>query len=128
MSIKTVDNVSVISYVKIVVKAYKNEQGNIPYRKWLSSIKDNVVKVRILQRFDRVEYGHLGSFKALANGIYELKLDFGPGYRVYYGMEEKKLIILLCGGDKSTQKKDIAKAIEYWKDYKENKNERTTNI
>lgn len=63
--------------------------------------------------------GNLGDHHSVGEGVSELRFSFGPGYRIYYGIEDKKIILLLCGGDKSTQKRDIKKAIQYWKDYKE---------
>lgn len=123
-----IDNLSVISYGKIVIKAYKTEQGNVPYRKWYLSLKDKVVKTRITRRLQGAEWGNPGNFKALTGGICELRLKFGPGYRIYYGMDGRTMIILLHGGDKSTQKKDIKKAKAYWQDYKEHRNERISDI
>ena len=123
-----IDNMSVISYGKIVIKAYKSEQGNVPYKKWIFSIKDKAVSTNITRRIQRIQWGNPGNFKAFSGGICELKLNFGPGYRIYYGMDGKTMIILLHGGDKSTQRKDIEKAKTYWQDYKENKNERTSDI
>jgi len=69
-------------------------------------------------RLDRLKAGLLGDWKSVGDGICELRIDHGPGYRVYYGQVGKTLILLLCGGDKSTQAKDIETANAYWKDYK----------
>jgi putative addiction module killer protein len=66
---------------------------------------------------DRLQTGLLGDWDSVGEGVYELRIDFGPGYRVYFGQEGKLLILLLCGGDKSTQTKDIKRAHAYWKDY-----------
>ena len=59
----------------------------------------------------------MGDCKPIDQGVFELRLDFGPGYRIYFGEENQKIVVLLCGGDKSTQEKDIKKAIKYWEDY-----------
>lgn len=71
-----------------------------------------------MNRIDRLRLGNFGDCKSVGNGVYELRIRAGPGFRVYFGLERQKLVILLCGGDKSTQKKDIATAIEYWKEHK----------
>jgi len=70
--------------------------------------------------------GNLGNSKSVGEGVCELKIDFGPGYRVYFGQLGSTIVLLLCGGDKSTQEQDIRKAYEYWKEYgeRENANER----
>ncbi len=106
----------------IVVKLYCETGGKIPYLKWIDAIKDKEIRIRIQQRIRRLELGNFGNCKALKDGVYELKLDFESGHRIYYGLEGKKIIILLCAGDKSTQRDDIEKAKKFWKDYKEMKN------
>ena len=82
--------------------------------------------VKIEQRLDRVRLGNLGNSKSVGEGVCELKIDFGPGYRVYFGQLGSTIVLLICGGDKSTQEQDIRKAYEYWKEYgeRENANER----
>ena len=80
------------------------------YSKWFKSIKDNETKFKIDKRIDRIRGGNFGDSKALGDGISELRLDFGLGYRIYYTKRENVIIILLCGGDKSTQSKDIKRA------------------
>lgn len=71
----------------------------------------------------KLECGYLGHWKFVGEGVFELKMDFGCGYRIYFGQKNKQIIILLVGGDKSTQSKDIKHAQKYWKDFKENENE-----
>jgi len=78
--------------------------------KWLTSLKDKITRVRIGKRIARIKYGNFGDTKVLDNGVSEIRLKFGAGYRVYYTQKEKVIIILLCGGDKSTQKQDIERA------------------
>lgn len=68
-----------------------------------------------------MELGHLGDTKFIGEGLFELRIFFGPGYRLYFGTQGPKIVILLCGGDKSSQKKDIAKAKEYWATYQQDK-------
>lgn len=96
---------------------YLAAEGEDVFLNWLESLADIATRARIEVRLARVERGLLGNFRYLNDGVSELKLDFGPGYRIYYGKEGSKIVILLCGGDKSTQRKDIKHAIEYWKDY-----------
>lgn len=78
---------------------------------------------RIRRRLDRVEIGNYGDYKPLGDGVYELKLHFGSGYRVYFAEYDDIIVILLCGGDKSTQSKDIEIAKTYWKELLERNNE-----
>lgn len=70
-------------------------------------------------RIARLRLGNLGDSKSVGQGVYELKVHFGPGYRIYYGLDGEKLVLLLCGGDKKTQKKDIEKAKAFWENYKD---------
>jgi putative addiction module killer protein len=81
------------------------------YRDWIDSLKDRTGRARVLVRVDRLVHGNPGHFRALAEGVIELKIDVGPGYRVYYTERAGVLIILLAGGDKSSQTKDIQRAI-----------------
>jgi putative addiction module killer protein len=89
------------------------------YDAWLKSLKDITSKARILQRVDRLASGNAGDHRNLTDGVRELKLDFGPGFRVYYTERLNELILLWYGGDKSSQALDIAKAIKIAKDYKQ---------
>jgi putative addiction module killer protein len=75
------------------------------------------MQARIEQRIRRLEHGNLGDYKSVGEGVYELRLDFGPGYRIYFGQKNETLVILLCGGDKSTQKNDIILAKTLWREY-----------
>jgi putative addiction module killer protein len=78
--------------------------------------------VKIEQRLDRLRLGNLGNFRSVGEGVCELKIDYGPGYRVYFGQVGTTIVLLLCGGDKSTQDRDIRKAKEYWIDYEQREN------
>ena len=108
------------------IRRYITPDGRNPFAEWLSSLRDLNAVVKIEQRLDRVRLGNLGNSKSVGEGVCELKIDFGPGYRVYFGQFGSTIVLLLCGGDKSTQKQDIRKAYEYWKEYgeRENANER----
>jgi putative addiction module killer protein len=82
------------------------------YSNWLDNLKDASGKFRIISRVNRIEeYGILGDTTPVGDGVSELRLHFGPGYRIYYIINDDVLILLLCGGDKSSQKRDIKKAI-----------------
>ncbi|MCP5108907.1 MAG: type II toxin-antitoxin system RelE/ParE family toxin [bacterium] len=103
------------------MKIYLDSNGKEPFIEWLESIKDRKTRHRIVARLDRLEVGNPGDHRHLEDGVFELRLHFGPGYRIYYGEDGPVIIILLMGGDKSTQSKDIKKAISFWTKYKEAK-------
>ncbi len=81
------------------------------YRDWINTLKDRTGRARIQMRVDRLVHGNPGQHRKLTNGVSELKIDFGPGYRVYYTERHGEIIILLAGGDKSSQQQDIKTAI-----------------
>lgn len=89
------------------------------FRAWIDALKDLAGRARILVRIDRLLHGNPGQHRKLTNGISELKVDVGPGYRVYYTMRGAEFLLLLVGGDKSSQSKDIAKAIRLAKEFQE---------
>ena len=82
------------------------------YRDWIDGLKDQAGRARVLMRVDRLIHGNPGAHRNLTEGVSELKIDAGPGYRVYYSLRRERLLLLILGGDKSTQAKDIAKALE----------------
>jgi putative addiction module killer protein len=96
---------------------YETEQGEVPFLEWLDSLRDRASRARIRKRLDRVELGNFGDYKAVGEGVYELRIDCGPGYRVYYGNVDITIVLLLCGGDKNTQTEDIAQAKQFWNDF-----------
>ena len=96
------------------------EDGRSPFAQWFDSL-DAVTVARVDRYIRRLEAGNFGAAKALRDGVFELRLDFGPGYRVYYGRDGEKVIILLGGGSKRRQAADIAAAVERWKRYKQAK-------
>ena len=100
------------------VENYERPDGSCPFEEWLTSLRDQRARAIIRTRIARVRLGNLGNCEPVGAGVLELKIDYGPGYRVYFGQVGTKLVILLCGGDKSSQPEDIRRAIEYWEDYK----------
>jgi putative addiction module killer protein len=103
------------------ISYYLTETGDKPFKEWLDGLKDIVARQKIRIRLDRVRLGNLGKNRSVGEGIYELKIEYGPGYRVYYGLDKKTVVLLLLGGDKSSQKKDIDQARTYWEDHKRRK-------
>lgn len=82
----------------------------IEFQDWIDRLRDRTAQAIIDARIARIRDGNLGKFRSVANGLWELKIDYGPGYRVYFTRSGGELVILLCGGDKSTQQRDIARA------------------
>ena len=105
--------------VTIEIRAYQDTAGSKPYADWLESLTENKTKARIVARVNRIAAGNFGDCKPLRDGVQELKIDFGPGYRVYLSKQGPVLVMLLCGGDKSDQSRDIERAIAYLKDWKQ---------
>lgn len=87
-----------------------------PFKKWYKKLKDDTAKARIAMRVMQVEHGKLGDTKSVGDGIFEMRIDYGPGYRLYYMNVNGEVIFLLIGGDKSTQQRDIEKAKELKKE------------
>jgi putative addiction module killer protein len=100
------------------LKIYQTERGKCPFTQWLHDLSDRKAQSLIHLRLERLRMGNFGTSKSLGNGIHELKIDVGPGYRVYFSKVGAVVVLLLCAGDKKTQQKDIAKAKEYLTDYK----------
>jgi len=103
------------------VRIYRTRAGRVPYLEWIESLRDRRTKQKIDARIARVRLGNLGHTRTVGEGVTELKIDHGPGYRVYFGQDGQELVILLCGGDKSTQDADIRQARTYWTAYKKEK-------
>lgn len=96
---------------------YTTEDGIDPYQKWVDVLRDNRAKIAVLRRIDRVATGNFGDHKACRDGVSEMRIDVGSGYRVYYFQHGRTLVVLLCGGDKRTQDADISKAVIYRADF-----------
>jgi putative addiction module killer protein len=97
---------------------YQREDGSFPFRTWMEQMRDKLAKARIAMRLRQLEEGNLGDAKSVGEGILELRIHVGAGYRVYCGRHGQRWIILLCGGDKCSQSKDIERARSYWSDWK----------
>jgi len=91
--------------------------GKDPYLDWIRHLRDVQAKIAIIRRVARVEHGNFGDHKWCRDGVWELRIDVGPGYRVYYGVVGRRVVLLLCGGDKRTQDADLDRAVIYWKDW-----------
>jgi len=102
----------------IRIELYEDPKGKHPFEKWFKSLKDRKAKAAITNRLNRVSLGNFGDCKAVGQGGYELRIRFGPGYRVYFGKENDTVVVLLAGGDKRAQLKDIEKAKKFWADYR----------
>ena len=89
------------------------------FSEWFAALADKNAQAKIADRIDRVEGGNFGDCKSLGGGLFELRIRYGPGYRVYYAMIGRICVLLLCGGDKRKQSADIERAREYLKDYRE---------
>ena len=107
-------NVTPARILKLVL-----EDDTCPVDQWLSSVRDKTLRARISRQIDKMERGNFGDHKDVGKGVSELRLFFGPGYRVYYGRIENTIVVLLGGGDKATQSADIARAQELWRAFQE---------
>jgi putative addiction module killer protein len=102
-----------------LILMYETEDGKIPVSDWLDALRasDEATYDRIINFIERVENGSTSNFKPEGEGVTALRMDFGPGYRIYFGQDGQDLVILLIGGEKSKQSEDIATAKKYWRDY-----------
>lgn len=103
--------------MEIEIELYKTPLGLCPFDVWFESIRELHTRAKILTRLDRLKLGNFGDCKSLGDGIAELRIDYGPGIRIYYSKIGNRLILLLSGGEKRSQTKDINKAKEYLKEY-----------
>ena len=99
------------------IRRYRTAAPREPFTDWLGGLPDRQARARILARLERLFAGNFGDVKFLRDGVSELRIDWGPGYRVYFGRDGRTLIVLLCGGDKRKQDADIRKAVELWREY-----------
>ena len=101
------------------LRRYLTTSGRDVFGEWLAGLRDTRTKAKIVARLDRLSAGNFGDCKALRGGLFELRINWGPGYRVYYALVDRVCVLLLCGGDKRKQSSDIKRALEYLKDYRE---------
>ena len=99
------------------VLIYADDAGHEPFTDWLNRLRDRKGRQRILARLRRLEQSNFGDCKHLNHGVCELRVFFGPGYRVYFGEDSNTIVVLLTGGDKRSQTKDTETAKKYWKEY-----------
>ncbi|PVE43199.1 type II toxin-antitoxin system RelE/ParE family toxin [Limnohabitans planktonicus] len=99
------------------VRHYLTEDARDPFQEWLKRLRDPIAKVQVVKRINRIEGGNFGDHKPCREGVWELRIDQGAGYRVYYALASNVVVLLVCGGDKGSQDADIERAIGYWKDW-----------
>jgi putative addiction module killer protein len=100
----------------LIVREYLTADARNPFREWLGTL-DVAVRARVQARVLRFERGNLGDHKSVGAGVWEARLAFGPGYRIYFGKDGELIVLLLLGGAKASQARDIRKAQEFWRDY-----------
>lgn len=101
-----------------IIRNYTTLDGREPFEEWLDSLRDRKSQAIVLERLNRVRLGNFGDCRHLGEGVYELRIHYGPGYRIYFGELEDVIVILLCGGAKRTQRQDMKRAKEYWQELK----------
>lgn len=102
---------------RVMIEIYETEEKDCPYLKWEAKLS-KITRAQVRTRLNRIRIGNFGDSKPLKQGVSELRIHSGPGYRVYFGKVGKKVVLLLCGGDKGSQTRDIKRAVDYWKSYK----------
>lgn len=105
------------------LKVYETRGGAQPLMIWLRDLRDQKARIAIRMRLDRLKLGNFGYCEPVGEGVSEMKIDLGPGYRVYFAMVGRTVVLLLCGGDKKSQSKDIRNALEYFRDHKQREKE-----
>ncbi|MBA2653739.1 MAG: type II toxin-antitoxin system RelE/ParE family toxin [Gammaproteobacteria bacterium] len=105
------------------LRLFRTKNGKEPFAKWLASVKDTVTKAHIKNRLNRLMLGHNRDIKSVGDGVFELRIHYGAGYRIYIAEQDKSIILLLIGGSKRTQERDIIKAKKFWQEFQENLNE-----
>ena len=98
---------------------YRMPNGKEPFNDWYDTIQDRSTRNKIQKRIDKLEDGNFGDCRSVGAGVFEMRFHFGAGYRIYFGEVGNTIVLLLCGGDKSSQPRDIARAKAYWLKYKE---------
>lgn len=106
-----------------IIKYYKLQNGRVPFDEWLRVLRDARAKTKIVQRIDQLALNNPGDHKTCRQGVWEMRIDEGPGYRIYYAHEGKNTYLLLLGGDKRKQQADIDQAVAWWQEHRESENE-----
>ena len=101
------------------VRHYLTESNRDLYQEWLDGLNDIRARIAIQRRIDRLVSDNFGDHKFCRDGVWELRIDTGPGYRIYYAQTNQMIVLLLCGGDKRSQKSDIDRAVKYWDNYQQ---------
>ena len=96
---------------------YQAEDGRDPFKEWLADLADRQARAKVAIRVQRMAAGNFGDHKPISEGVWELRIDHGPGYRVYYAQAGRWVLLLLVGGDKRRQQADIETAVRYWQDW-----------
>jgi putative addiction module killer protein len=103
------------------IRRYRTVAGDEPFTQWLAALGDRQARARVLVRLERLELGIAGDARYLREGVSELRIDWGPGYRVYFGRDGVAIVVLLCGGDKGTQAADVERAVNLWHEHENRK-------
>ncbi|NBV06890.1 MAG: type II toxin-antitoxin system RelE/ParE family toxin [Proteobacteria bacterium] len=99
------------------ISYYKSRNNKMPFMDWISNLDPSTKEV-VYERIEKVKVGYFGDYKNLGDGVFELRINFGSGYRIYYAVNGKDIILLLCAGNKDTQSRDVKKAKFFWEEYK----------
>jgi putative addiction module killer protein len=113
-----------VTRLRIELRDYIDSRGRRPFQHWLGGL-DSVARARVTRALVQLSNGNMSNVKSVGSGVQERRIDFGPGYRLYFGRDGVQLIVLLVGGPKSRQQRDIEAAQEYWEDYKRRKRSMT---
>lgn len=106
-----------------IIKYFKLQNGRVPFDEWLRVLRDARAKTKIVQRIDQLAFNNPGDHKPCRQGVWEMRIDEGLGYRIYYAHEGKNTYLLLLGGDKRKQQADIDQAVAWWQEHRESENE-----
>jgi putative addiction module killer protein len=107
-----------VEAVPLQVEVYQTDDDRSPFSEWLRSLRDRAAAARVRVRLTRLRLGNFGDTNSLGGGLHELRLDYGPGYRIYFGQTGDRVVLLLCGGTKRNQSQDIEQARSFWSDYR----------
>ena len=101
------------------IEAYRTQNGRELFTEWFNAIRDTRAQSRIRSRLVSLEHGNFGDYRSVGDGVFELRIHVGAGYRVYFSEIDNTIVLLLCGGNKASQTRDIQRAKNYWQEYKE---------